>query len=145
MTEQQTGRRDAVEKDQPPNGLAVGLSAFAGWLMITVGGLQMIQGIVALFDDEFYVTTPNYVVQLDTTTWGWTHLLLGLIVLGAGLGVLAGQVWGRTVGVVLAVLSVLANFAFIPYYPFWALTIIALDIFVIWALTVHGREIAAVR
>jgi hypothetical protein len=126
-------------KDQSPSGLAVGLSAFAGILMVTVGGFQALQGLVALFQDEFYVTTPEYILQLDTTTWGWVHLLVGLLVLAAGLAVLAGQVWGRTIGVILAVLSAFANFAFIPYYPFWSLAIIALDVFVIWALAAHGH------
>lgn len=79
-------------------------------------------------------------LQFDAKSWGWIHLLLGLLVLFAGFAVLAGQTWGRVVGITLAVLSALANFAFLPYYPFWAMTTIALDIFVIWALAVHGRE-----
>jgi hypothetical protein len=63
------------------------------------------------------------------------------VVLFAGFAVMSGKTWGRTVGVILAVLSALSNFAFIPYYPFWAITIIALDVFIIWALTAHGRDI----
>ena len=141
MTEQ-TRSYETVDS-RPPSGVAIGFSTFAGVLMIMVGGFQALQGFVAIFQDEFYVTTPNYIVQLDTTTWGWIHLLLGLLVLAAGFAVLSGRVWGRTVGVILAVVSALANFAFIPYYPFWAITIIALDIFVIWALTAHGRDITA--
>jgi len=96
---------------------------------------------VALFQDDFYVATPNYLLQLDVTTWGWIHLLVGLLVLVAGFAVLSGKVWARVIGVVLAVLSALANFAFIPYYPFWSLTIIAIDVIVVWALTAHGRDI----
>lgn len=135
--------RTRTEYNQP-SGLAVGLSAFAGMMMIMVGVFQAIEGFVALLQDELYVTTPQYVLQLDTTTWGWIHLLLGLLVLAAGAAVLSGQVWGRTVGVILAVLSTVANFAFMPYYPFWSITVIALNVFVIWALTAHGRDIAQV-
>lgn len=130
-------------QQQPPSAVAHGFIVFAGVLMIIAGGFQTLAGFVALFEDEFYVTTRNYVLQFDTTTWGWIHLLLGLMVFFAGLAVMSGQTWGRVVGITLAVLSALANFAFVPYYPFWSLAIIALDIFVIWALAVHGRELAS--
>ena len=93
---------------------------FAGVMMIMAGGFQSLAGMAALFKDDFYVTTPNYLLEFDTTSWGWIHLLIGLLVLFAGFAVLNGKVWGRTIGVILAVLSALANFAFIPYYPFWS-------------------------
>ena len=94
--------------------------------------------------NEFYVaTTRDCLLQFDATTWGWIQLLLGLLVLFAGFAVLAGQTWGRVVGITLAVLSALANFAFLPYYPFWAMTVIAVDIFVIWALAAYARVIPA--
>jgi hypothetical protein len=109
------------------------------------GCFQAFAGLVALFENEFYVATRNYLFELDATTWGWVHLILGVVVALAGLAVLAGRVWGRVVGITLAVLSAIANFLFIPYYPFWSLTVIALDIFVIWALAAHGREIADER
>ncbi len=132
----------AGELDEPPpSGAARGLIFFAGILMIMAGGFQTLAGLVALFEDEFYVATRDYLVQFDATSWGWIHLLLGLLVLFAGFAVLSGQVWGRTIGVILAVLSALSNFAFIPYYPCWAILIIALDVFIIWALTAHGRDI----
>jgi hypothetical protein len=99
--------------------------------------------LVAVFENEFYVATPNYLFQFDVTTWGWIHLLVGLVVAAAGAAVLSGQVWGRAIGILLAVLSAIANFLFIPYYPFWSLLIITLDIFVIWALSAHGRDITA--
>jgi hypothetical protein len=83
------------------------------------------------------------VFQLDATGWGWIHLLVGVVVACAGVAVMAGQTWARIVGITLAVVSALTNFAFIPYYPFWSLTVIALDVFVVWALAVHGRDMAA--
>jgi hypothetical protein len=110
-------------------------------LMIMAGAFQAFAGLVALFENEFYVATRNYLFKFDATGWGWIHLLIGLLVLLAGFAMLAGRTWGRVVGITLAVVSALANFAFIPYYPFWALTIIALDIFVIWALTAHGHDL----
>ncbi len=132
MAEQSTvGRQD-------PGAWATGLILFAGIMMLMAGGFQAFTGAVALFEDEFYVTTPNYIVEFDATSWGWIHLLLGLVVLFAGIGVLSGQTWARVVGITLAVVSALANFAFIPYYPFWSIMIITLDVFIIWALSVHG-------
>jgi hypothetical protein len=122
---------------------AVGFILFAGVMMIVAGGFQAFTGLVALFENEFYVATRNYLLQFDATAWGWIHLLGGLLVLAAGFAVIAGKMWGRVIGIILAVLSLLANFAFMPYYPFWSLTIIAVDIFVIWALTAHGRDVVA--
>jgi hypothetical protein len=126
---------------EPPSSAAIGLTIFAGVMMIMAGGFQALAGLVAIFENEFFVSTRNYIVKFDATSWGWIHLLLGLVVLFAGFAVMSGKTWGRTVGVILAVLSALSNFAFIPYYPFWAITIIALDVFIIWALTAHGRDI----
>jgi hypothetical protein len=127
-------------QEPPPSGWATGFIMFAGVMMIMAGSFQAFAGLVAIFENEFYVTTPNYLLQLDATSWGWIHLLLGLLVVFAGFAVLNGMVWGRVIGVTLAVLSAFANFAFIPYSPFWSTLIIAVDIFVIWALTVHGRD-----
>ncbi len=128
---------------QAPGAWATGLILFAGVMMLMAGGFQAFAGAVAIFEDEFYVATPNYLLELDATTWGWVHLLLGLVVLFAGIAVMSGQTWGRVVGITLAVLSAFANFAFIPYYPFWSITIITLNIFVIWALSVHGGKLKA--
>ena len=141
MTDHTTTRPSTVDEQPPPNGWAVGFTMFAGVLMIMAGAFQALAGLVAITEDEFYATTPNYILQLDTTRWGWGHLLLGLLVIGAGFAVLKGKMWGRVIAIGLAALSALANFAFIPYYPFWSITIIALNVFVIWALTAHGRDI----
>lgn len=143
MTEQTPPTEETTWQAQepPPSGLATGFIVFAGVMMIVAGGFQAFAGLVALFENDFYVKTPNYLLELDATSWGWIHLLLGLLVVLAGFAVLNGMVWGRTIGVVLAALSAFANFAFLPYSPFWSMLIIAVDIFVIWALTVHGRDI----
>ena len=122
------------------SGMAVGFTVFAAIMMLMVGVFQALQGLIAIFENEFYVQTRNYLFQFDATTWGWIHLVIGLLVAFAGWGLLSGQTWARVVGITLAVLSAISNFLFIPYYPFWSLLIITLDIFVIWALTAHGRE-----
>jgi hypothetical protein len=122
------------------SGMAVGFTVFAAIMMLMVGVFQALQGLIAIFENEFYVQTRNYLFEFDATTWGWIHLVIGLLVAFAGWGLLSGQTWARVVGIALAVLSATANFLFIPYYPFWSLLIITLDIFVIWALTAHGRE-----
>lgn len=121
---------------------AVGIIVFASIMMMLVGVFHVIQGIVALANDTFYVVGQEYVFQFDVTTWGWVHLLLGIVVGLAGLFLLQGQVWARAVAVGIASLSILANFAWMPYYPVWSLTVIAFAVFVIWAVTVHGRDVA---
>ena len=127
------------------SGWAVGLILFAAIMMLMVGVFQALQGLVAIFENEFYVATRKYLFQFDATTWGWIHLILGLLVAFAGWGLLSGRTWARVVGITLAVLSATANFLFIPYYPIWSTVIIAVDIFVIWALTAHGREYRELR
>jgi hypothetical protein len=130
---------------QETSGWAVGFILFAAIMLIMAGIFQFFAGLVALFDNEFYVATRNYIFQFDATSWGWIHLIGGVIVALAGFGLLAGQTWARVLGIFLALLSAIVNFAFIPYYPFWALTIIAVDIFVIWALGAHGGQMRRER
>jgi hypothetical protein len=119
----------------------VGWVAFAGILAIMLGTFQAIAGLVALFKNELYVVGPENIWLLDYTTWGWVHLLWGAFLVLAGGAILSGKTWGRVVGVTLAAVSALVNFAFIPMYPLWSLLIIAICVFVIYALTVHGKEI----
>lgn len=141
MTDQVTSQYGTTDRPRQTSGAAVGLIAFAATLMFLAGGYQVFAGLVAIFTNEFYVTTPRYLFQFNVTTWGWIHLLVGVILLAAAGGLLSGRTWARAVGVVLAMLSALANFAFLPYYPIWSLIIITLDVFVIWALVAHGRDI----
>ena len=138
MTQDEYSSSAARRAEREPSGTAVGFILFAAIIMIMAGVFQALQGLIAIFENEFYVSTRNYTFQFDATTWGWTHLLLGLLVAFAGYGLLSGKTWARTVAIFLAVLSAIANFAFIPYYPFWSLLIITLDIFVIWAVAAHG-------
>ena len=117
-----------------------GIAMFGGSMMVVIGIFQIVVGLTAVFQDSFYVLTDNYLFGFDVRTWGWIHLILGILVAAAGVGILAGQTWARVVGIVLAALSAIANFLFLPYYPLWSMLIIATDIAVIWALTKYGRD-----
>ena len=139
----QDSRSPSPHAHSSRSGWAVGLSLFAGIVMIIGGVFNAMEGIVALARNEIYAATPRYLFAFDLTTWGWIQLILGIVVAIAGFGVITGQLWGRLVGIALAALSMLANFAFIPYYPLWSLSIIALNVFVIWALCVYNRDTAA--
>jgi hypothetical protein len=134
-------RRDAYAPERADVG--AGWVLFAAIVMITGGLFAILEGLAALLrHGNFYHSVSNYPFGGTVTTWGWVVLIGGIIVLLAGFSVLAGALWARIVGITIASLSALANFFFIPFYPFWALTIITLDIFVIWALAAHGKALA---
>ena len=128
-----------MTSERADNGWAQGLIVLAGILMIVGGIWHALAGIAALLNDDLYISTPNYLYSFDLTGWGWVHLVLGVLVAVAGGAVLKGLTWGRVVGIVVVVLSLVANFLFIPWYPIWSLLLIALDIAVIWALIVWPR------
>jgi hypothetical protein len=129
-------------QQRTPSGAAVGWAAFAAIMMIMIGFWWVFAGLVGLINDDFYAATKNYIFKFDTTTWGWIHLIVGVLVLLAGFGLFSGAVWARTVGVFMALLATLVGFAWLPWYPFWAILIIVSSVTVIWALTAHGRDIA---
>jgi hypothetical protein len=116
--------------------VASGVVLFAGTMMILIGVFQFFVGIGAIAHDAVFVNTPNYVLKFDTTAWGWIHLILGVIVAVTGYFLFTGAGWARMVAIGLVALQAFANFFFLPYYPLWALIIIAVDIAVIWALAV---------
>jgi hypothetical protein len=126
-----------------PSGWAIGWALFAAVMLITVGCFQVIAGIAAIAEDDIYAKGPDYILQLDVTTWGWLHLALGALLILSGLGIMSGNVVARTVGVLVAAVSMVANFSFIPWYPVWSIAVIAIDVAVIWALTAHGRDVVA--
>jgi hypothetical protein len=132
--------------DTRPSGAAIGFAAFAAIMLLVIGVFQVIAGITAIAKDETVIfantADKSYWLHLDTTQWGWIHLILGIVIFLAGLGVLSGQIWARTVGVIIAGLAAIVNFAFIPIYPLWSILVIAICVAVIWALTAHGRDIA---
>jgi len=118
----------------------VGWVYFAGAMMLLLGGLQALAGLIALFNNDFFVVTQEGLIALNFTAWGWIHIILGVIIFAAGIAVLAGNVWGRVIGVFLAVLSAIANLGFITAYPLWSIVGLIIDGLVIYALTMHGAE-----
>lgn len=124
------------------NKWAVGWTAFAGIMMVVQGMWWIIAGLVAIFEDTFFVVTQDWIFKFDVTTWGWIHLLLGLVVLFAGYGLFVAATWARVVGVVVAAIAGVVAFSWMPYYPVWGAVFIAVSIAVIWAITVHGEDIA---
>src|SRR6478609_3065362 len=103
-----------------PSGLAVGVTITAAIILILSGVCNAMQGIVGLVTNEFYVATQKWLFQFDATTWGWVHITIGVIAVLAGIGLMFGAVWARTLGVLIAAVSIVANFLWLPYYPVWA-------------------------
>ena len=133
---------DTYDIENQPSGWAMGWATFAAIMLMLGGVWAVIVGIAGIAEDEFFVVTPDWVFQFDVTTWGWIHLIGGVILFASGIGIFSGNVMARTVGVIIAGLSAIANFAWLPYYPVWAIVAIAVDIAIIWALTAHGRDLA---
>ncbi|HSX53582.1 MAG TPA: hypothetical protein VLF90_04465 [Patescibacteria group bacterium] len=119
----------------------VGWAYFAGFMMMLVGGMQAIAGLAAIFKSGFYVVSQSHLLVLDYKQWGWVALLLGIIIFFAGLELFRGALWARIVAIILVGMSFLANMAFVNAYPIWAITIMTVDVFVIYALLVHGGEL----
>jgi hypothetical protein len=132
--------RPMTSPDQRESPWASGLTVVAATLLVIAGIWHILAGIAALVHDNVYIATPEYIYTFDLTAWGWVHLLLGVVQVVAGFAVLKGQMWARVVGIVLACLSLIANFLFIPHYPLWSLLIMALDVGIIWALATYRRE-----
>jgi hypothetical protein len=118
----------------PPSGAALGLTIMAAVLMMVAGLLNFFAGLAVIIRGSFLVVLPNYAFSLSPLGWGWLNVIVGAVVFVAGAALFAGHLWARIVGVVIAALSIVANFVALPYYPVWAILVIALDAFVIWAL-----------
>jgi len=124
-----------------------GLTALAGWLLILGGCWSFVAGLAVVLRKSYFTALPgysdtvHYAYQWTLGGWGWFNLILGIVVVAAGLCVLFGQAWARWAGVVCAVISGLGSFLFLPFYPFWAILVIAVDVFIIWALvTARQRQ-----
>ena len=122
----------------------VGWIIFAAIFMVMIGALNVIQGLAALFRDEAYwVTLGGSVLTFDITTWGWIHLLFGILLVIVGVMLMQGSQFARVLSIVLVGLNLISQFSWTTLYPFWALIVISIDILVIYALVVHGRELEA--
>ena len=105
--------------------------------MLVTGAFQVLQGIVALANDEFFVALPNYTYEFDLTAWGWLHLVIGVVLILVGIGLFTGNLLARAAGITIASLSAIANFLWLPYQPWWAILVIAIDVLVIWAIATY--------
>ena len=118
----------------------VGWVFFAAFMMVFIGFFQMLQGLTAVLKDTYYVVLPQWIVSVNLSVWGWIHMVIGGVLLCAGLALFSGKDWARAIGVVFVGFSMLANLLFIAAYPLWSVVVIALDVFVAYALIVHGNE-----
>lgn len=126
------------------SGGAVALTTFASVILMVAGVIQSLAGLAAILNDDVFIATEDYLLKADTSAWGWIHLLLGVVLFLAGLGLLKGSLWARTVAVILASVNVVVNFLWLPIQPWWAIIMITLNIFIIWAVTAHGRDVTKV-
>jgi hypothetical protein len=134
-----TGPGRSVDPDY--NVGAAGTILFAGIIMIVAGAFHIVQALVALFNDQFYVAGEEYIYKFDLTSWGWIHLLGGVLLVLGGIFLFRGAMWARILAVVLASLSAILNFMWLPYYPLWGAIIIVLDVVIIWAVMAHPRDL----
>lgn len=131
-----------------PQSMASDYSAWAGWIvfaalmLMLTGAFHVIQGLVALMNDDYYVVgSSGLVVDVSYTAWGWVHLLAGAVAVLTGVSLLAGRMWARVVGTAIAGMSAIVNVGFLAAYPVWSALMIVLDVIIIMALTVHGGAI----
>ncbi|MEU4288121.1 hypothetical protein AB0E63_07850 [Kribbella sp. NPDC026596] len=127
--------QEDTNQQQRQSPWATSAVTFAATMMVLLGVFQAIEGLAAIIDDQYFVVARGYAFNLDTSTWGWIHLILGLAMLAAGIGLFYRTVWAGVATLFLAVLSAVNNFFFIPYQPVWSLLVIGLNVWVIWALT----------
>ena len=134
-----TMRRDSGASGRHAEGRGTGMVVFASILLLVIGFFNMIYGIAAIANSHVFVANAHYVIG-DLRAWGWTALILSVLQLVAGLGVLAGNQLARWAGVGLVALNLIAQMFFLPAYPFWSLTIIAVDVVALWGLCVYGSR-----
>ncbi|MER6468437.1 DUF7144 family membrane protein [Streptomyces collinus] len=135
-----TTNRTRARTESASQQWAFGLTAFAGVMLLLTGLLSIFRGIMAIAQDDVFVTTPNYVFKFDLTSWGWIHLALGVIAVIVSFGLFQPALWARIAGVGIAGLVIIANFLSLPYYPVWSVVMVAVSGFIIWALCVVRRD-----
>lgn len=118
----------------------VGWIFFAASLLVLIGAMQLVQGLGAILNPDYFVATKNNIFVFDLTTWGWIHALIGVVALAAGIGTMAGAGWARIVAIVVTALAMLGSIAYLTVFPLWATFVLVVGGFIIYALTVHGAE-----
>ena len=146
MTEPMQPRTGPAARAPLPPEQAVARSRRVGWIWfasaitVLVGLFNVVEGVVALFDRDYYVVGPSGLLVFSLAGWGWLHLIVGFLVVVTGIALSTGAQWARVVTVALAGFNALAQLAFLSAYPFWGVIVIALDVLVIWAVIVHGDQ-----
>ena len=139
-----TARRHSIDESGVTGW--VGWIMFAGTMMMFLGGFHMFEGLVALFrSTAIAFPTSGLTIQVSFTQWGWLHLVAGALVFAAGLGLFTGRMWARVLGIILVSISAMVNFAWAGIYPFWSITLLAIDFFVLYALIAHGAEMKVAK
>ncbi len=118
----------------------VGWVYFAGFMMIVLGIFQAIAGLTGLLNSTYFVKLQSHLLVFNYTQWGWIHLLFGILVIVTGTNLFTGKTWARVVATILVTLNLVAQFAFVSVYPIWSIIMMVVDVLIIYALTVHGRE-----
>jgi hypothetical protein len=136
-----TPPRSRAEAAGRESAWAAGFAVFAGLMMTIVGFSEALRGFAGLLRDDVYVPVQDHLYGFDLTTWGWLHLVFGLLLVLTGVFVLRGKGWARAVGIWLVMLTLVGNFVFLPYYPAWAMLLIALDVAVIWGLARYDGDL----
>jgi hypothetical protein len=137
---QEDYRGSDYERHEGRAAASLGGAALAAVLMIFTGLVGFFQGLVGLIHGSFYTVHPNYIFTVGSWGRGLTQLILGVVIFAAGVSLLLGMMWARVVGIVIAVLYGVASFLFLPWYPIWSFILIALNVFIIWALATMGRH-----
>ncbi|NLT06562.1 MAG: hypothetical protein GXY03_09635 [Solirubrobacterales bacterium] len=135
-----TGQQPDTSPRETTESFAIGGYVFAACLITLIGAFQVVSGLATVIDDRFFTPGDNYAFEVDAKFWGWVHVAIGAALLTMGIGLFARKEWAIVGSITLAMFSALANFFFIPFYPFWAIVLIALDVWIIWALSRPGVE-----
>jgi hypothetical protein len=137
---------DPPHQDRPVRQvIAAGASIGAGALLLTSAVLTVLQGIQALVDHRPLIIGSNYVYKFNATGWGWIHIAAGIVLGIVAIGLISGAVWARVTAIVMACISIVVMFMWLPYYPMWSIIVIALDVIIIWAVATWDTTAASRR
>ncbi len=125
----------ATNDDGEPRQVVAGVATYAAAAVLWVSAVvTVLQGISAVFNDKLIVVTPDYVYKFNTTAWGWIHIILGVLLGAVAFGLFWSTTWARVAAIIIASLSIVSMFMWLPHSPVWSIVTIALDIFIIWAV-----------
>jgi hypothetical protein len=140
--EEEVASAEPITSSESGLGLAIGMIVLGAMMMMIAGTMHFIIGLTALLDDDFYPVRPGFEFEINTTLWGWVHVVGGVVMGAAATLLFTGATWARLTALGVALLSSLWSFYSIPYYPIWSLTILAINLGLIWALVAHGKELS---